>query len=101
LKKTRRQAVSRLREDEKQDLQGQRKRKAGLTKWESKLHDQVLVKSKPKTEALQQVTANYTPTYSGPYIIAQIITPSTYELSTLDGKIRGEFNKTAFKHFLQ
>jgi len=82
-------------------LEGQRKRKAGLPKWESKLHDQVLVKSQRITDALHRVTAKFIPIYSGPYIIAQIITPSTYELSTSDGKIRGEFNKRTFKPFLQ
>jgi len=86
---------------ERQALEGQRKRKEGLTRWESKLHDKVLVKSQPITDAIQKVTAKFIPTYRGPYITAQIITPSTYELSNSDGKIRGEFKKTAFKIFLQ
>jgi hypothetical protein len=56
-----------------------------------KLHDKVLVKSQRTTDALQRVTARFIPTYSGPYIIAPIITPSTFELFTSDGKIRGDF----------
>ena len=86
---------------ETQALEGRRKPKEGLTRWESKLHDKVLVKSQTITDAIQQVTVKFIPTYRGPYITAQIITPSTYELSNSDGKIRGEFNKTAFKTFFQ
>jgi hypothetical protein len=82
-------------------LEGQRKRKAGFPKWESKLHDQELVKSQLITDALHRVTAKFIPIYCGPYIIAQTITPSTYELSSSDGKIRGEFNKRTYKLFLQ
>jgi hypothetical protein len=61
----------------------------------------VLVKSQSISDALQGVTAKFIPPYSGPYFITQIISPSKFELSSSDGKIRGQFNKRALKPFLQ
>ena len=39
--------------------------------------------------------------YECPYIIFKVIPPSTYELPTTKGKIRGEFNKRALKPYLE
>jgi hypothetical protein len=41
------------------------------------------------------------PKYCGPYIISRVIPPSTYEVSTTSGKVRGEFNKKALKPYLE
>jgi hypothetical protein len=57
--------------------------------------------SQPIPDALERVTAKSIPNYSGPYIITQIITPSTYGLSISDGKIRRQLKKWAFNPFFQ
>jgi hypothetical protein len=71
----------------KKAIERQGKGKLGLSKWEPKLHGKVLVKYRPISAAVQGVTAKYVPPYGGPYIITQIIPPSTFKLSSSDRKI--------------
>jgi hypothetical protein len=37
--------------------------------------------------------------YEGPYLIAKIIPPSTFELADEKGRIRGQFNKKLLKAY--
>ncbi|GFG36765.1 hypothetical protein Cfor_01973 [Coptotermes formosanus] len=53
----------------------QGKGQLGLSKWEPKLHNRVLVRSQHISDAAQGVTAKFIPSYSGRYSITQIIPP--------------------------
>jgi len=57
----------------------------------------VLVRAQPASDAAVGVTAKFIHPYEGPYIISRVIPPSTYELSTTNGKVSGEFNKKSLK----
>jgi len=65
------------------------------------VNDKVLVKAQPASDAAVGVTAEFIHPYEGPYIITRMIPPSTYEISTTSGKVRGEFNKKALKPYLE
>jgi len=77
------------------------RRKTGNKTWEPKVNDKVLVKAQPASDAAVGVTAKFIHPYEGPYIITRVIPPSTYEISTTSGKVRGEFNKKALKPYLE
>ena len=55
--------------------------------------EKVLVRAQPASDVAVGVTAKFIHPYEGPYIISRVIPPSTYELSTTSGKVRGEFNQ--------
>ena len=65
------------------------------------MNERVLVRAQPASDAAVGVTAKFIHPYEGPYIISRVIPPSTYELSTASGKIRGEFNKKSLKPYLE
>ena len=65
------------------------------------MNDKVLVKAQPTSDAAVGVTAKFIHPYEGPYIITRVIPPSTYEISAISGKVRGEFNKKALKPYLE
>jgi len=65
------------------------------------MKDKVLVKAQPASDAAVGVKAKFIHPYEGPYIITRVIPPSTYEISTTSGKVRGEFNKKALKPYLE
>jgi hypothetical protein len=51
--------------------------------------EKVLVKAQPASDAAVGVTAKFIHPYEGLYIISRVIPPSTYEVSTTSGKVRG------------
>jgi len=61
--------------------------------------EKVLVRAQPTSDAVVGVTAKFIHPYEGPYRISRVIPPSTYELSTTDGKVAGEFNKCSLKSY--
>jgi len=63
--------------------------------------EKVLVRAQPASDAAVSVMAKFIHPYEGPFIISRVIPPSTYELSTTCGKVRGEFNKKAPKLYLE
>ena len=75
------------------------RRKTGNKTWGRKVKEKVLVKAQPTSDAAVGVTAKFIHPYEGSYIISRVIPPSTYELSTTSGKVRGEFNKKALKPY--
>ena len=77
------------------------RRKMGNKTWEPEVKEKVLVKSQTVSDAAVGVTANFIHPYEGPYIISRVISPSTYELSTTSGKVRGAFNKKYLKPYLE
>jgi len=76
-------------------------RKTGNKTWGPKVKEKVLVKARPASDAVVGVTAKFIHLYEGPYIISRMIPPSTYELSTASGKVRGAFNKKSPKPYLE
>jgi hypothetical protein len=75
--------------------------KTGNNTWAPKVKEKVLVRAKPASDAAVGVTAKFIHPYEGPYIIPRVTPPSAYELSTTSGKVRGEFNKTSLKPYLE
>jgi len=67
--------------------------KDGNKIWGTKAKENVLVRAKPASDAAVGVTAKFIHPYESPYIISRVIPPSTYELSTAIGMVRGEFYK--------
>jgi len=63
------------------------RRKTGNKTWETKVNEKFLIKAQPASNAAVGVTAKFIHPYEGPYIISNVITPSTYELSTASGKV--------------
>jgi hypothetical protein len=65
------------------------------------VNEKVLVKAQPTSDAAVGVTAKFIHPYESPHIISRMIPPSSYELSTTSGKVRGEFNKKSLKPYLE
>ena len=65
------------------------------------MKEKVLVRAQPDSDTAIGVTAKCVHPYEGPYIISRMIPPSTYELSTASGKVRGEFKKKSLKLYLE
>ena len=76
-----------------------KKKKRGNASWNPKLHEKVLLRTQPVSGAVEGITSKFAHLYEGPYIISKVTPPSTYELSNLDGSIRGEFNKKLLKPY--
>ena len=68
-------------------------KKKGKAHWKPKVNDKVLLRTQPVSDATAGVTAKFLHPYEGPYIIAKIIPPSTFELADENERIRGQFNK--------
>jgi hypothetical protein len=78
-----------------------RKHRTGKTVWEPQVGDLVLAKCQPTSNAAISVTSEFVRPYDGPWKISRRIPPSTFELTTLEGAIRGVFNKQALKPYLR
>jgi hypothetical protein len=78
-----------------------RRRKLGKTEWNPRVGDLVLLKRQASSDAVAGVTGKFMRLYQGPMRISRVIPPSTYEISELDGKVRGMFNKNALKPYLK
>jgi hypothetical protein len=77
------------------------RRKTGNKTWEPKMKEKFLLKAQSASYGAVGVTAKFIHPYEGPYIISSVIPPSTHELSTTSGKVRGEFNKKSLKPYLE
>jgi hypothetical protein len=78
-----------------------KKKKKGSTVWEPRINDEVLLRCQHNSDAVQGVTRKFVQNYGGPWLIYDIILPSIYELSDMQGKIRGRFNKASLKPYLR
>jgi hypothetical protein len=67
-------------------------RKRGNAKWNPRVHDKVLVRTQPSSDAIAGMTARFIRPYEGPYMISKVIPPSTVEVCNNNGKIKGQFN---------
>jgi hypothetical protein len=81
------------------DRRNQR-RKPCRTRWNPKLRELVLLKSRNTSDALQGITSKFQLPHEGPYPIHRKTSPSTYELEDAEGKIRGLFNIKHLKSYL-
>jgi hypothetical protein len=71
----------------------------GRAHWKPKLNDKVLLRTQHMSDAVAGITAKFLHPYEGPYLIAKVIPPSTFELSDEKGRIRGQFNKKSLKAY--
>ena len=76
-----------------------RNKKKGKAHWTPKVNDKVLLRTQPVSDAMAGVTAKFLHPYEGPYIIARIIPPSTFELAGEKARVRGQFNKRLLKAY--
>jgi hypothetical protein len=79
----------------------QRKHRTGATKWKPQLRDKVLVKYQPISDAARGVTGKFRHPFEGPFWVSKIITPSMYEISDKQCKLRGKFNLGHLKPYLE
>jgi hypothetical protein len=64
-----------------------------------KEHDKVLVRTQPVSDATAGISAKFLHPYEGPYVIAKVIPPSTFEVVDENGCVRGQFNKRLLKAY--
>ena len=72
-------------------------KRKGKARWKPKVNDMVLLRTQPMSDATAGVTAKFLHPYEGPYVIAKIIPPSTFELADENARVRGQFNKRLLK----
>jgi hypothetical protein len=77
----------------------ERRRKQGNAKLEHKANEQVLVKTQPTSDAVNEITAKFMHIYEGPCLVSNILDHSTYELKDEWGKLRGEFIKKQLQQY--
>jgi hypothetical protein len=82
----------------KLNTQNKMKRK-GQAHWTPKERDKVLMRTQPVSDATASINAKFLHPYKGPYVIAKVITPSTFEVVDENGRIRGQFNKRLLKAY--
>jgi hypothetical protein len=75
------------------------RRKRGEHEWAPQSGVLVLSRCKPLSEAAKGKTSKFMRPYEGPWHISKIIPPSSYEISSPDGKVRGIFHKQALKPY--
>ena len=63
----------------------------------NRVHDKVLVRAQPSSDAIAGVTGKFIRPYEGPYLIGKFIPPSTVEVCDRNGKIKGQFNLKTIK----
>jgi hypothetical protein len=49
------------------------KRKQGHTTWKPRIHDKVLVRAQPSSDAIAGVTGKFIRPYGGPYMISKVV----------------------------
>jgi len=74
-------------------------KKKGKAHWKSNVNDKVLLRTQPVPDATAGVTAKSLHPYEGPYVIARIIPPSTFELADERTRVRGQFSKRLLKAY--
>ncbi|PNF35642.1 hypothetical protein B7P43_G18254 [Cryptotermes secundus] len=77
-----------------------KRRKTRSTNWEPQLNDHVLVRMQPVSDATRGITSKFIRPYEGPYVITDVLLPSMFEISDLNGKARGRFRKQSLKPYL-
>lgn len=67
------------------------------------VEDKVLLRTSPRSDALNKVIAKFCDLYEGPYVVKERIGPATYLLAAPDeeGKIRGKFNVRQLKPYFE
>jgi len=78
---------------------GRRKKcqKRGQHEWKPQVGDLVLCRCQPVSEVAKGVTSKFTRPIEGPWRITKQIPPSSYEISSLNGRVRGVFYERALK----
>jgi hypothetical protein len=72
----------------KRALAREKRPKRGNANWEPQLHEKVLVKVQPVSDATQVITSKFMHVYEGPYFICKVLNHSAYEVKDEKGKVR-------------
>jgi hypothetical protein len=75
------------------------RRHTGTTVWNPNVNDLVLVRTQPMSDASKGITGKFIRPYQGPWKVTNILTPSIFEITDQQGKIRGVYNKKSLKPF--
>jgi hypothetical protein len=75
------------------------KRKHGNSTWKPRVHEKVLVKTQPISDAIAGLTGKFVRPFEGPYIISKIISSSTVEACDNKRKLKGQFNWKSIKAY--
>jgi hypothetical protein len=75
------------------------KRKHENATWKPRVHDKVLVRTQPSSDATAGVTGKFIRPYEGLHMISKVIPPSTVLVEVCDrnGKFKGQFNLKSIK----
>jgi transposase InsO family protein len=77
-----------------------KRNKVGRHLWDPQLGDMVLAKHQTTSDAIAGVTSKFGHVFQGPFKITTFTPPAMFELTDLNGKIRGVFNKKALKPYI-
>jgi hypothetical protein len=83
-------------------LKGDRRKKRqkrGQHEWKPQVSDLVLSRCQPVSEDGKGVTRKFMRPQEDLWRITKIIPPSVYEISTVNGRVRGMFHKQALKSY--
>jgi hypothetical protein len=78
-----------------------RRRKMGKTQWNPQVGDLVLVLRQTVSDAVAGITSKFMRPYQERANVSKVIPRSMCEISEINGKVRGVFNKNALKPYLQ
>jgi hypothetical protein len=77
-----------------------KRNKVGRHLWDTQLGDMALAKHQTSSDAIAGVISKFGHVFQGPFKITTFTPPAMFELTDLNGKIRGVFNKKALKPYI-
>jgi hypothetical protein len=78
----------------------QARQRARRFKCEPQVRDLILLKRQAVSDASAGQISKFMMSYIGPLKITKLIPPSTYEISEVDGRLKGIFHKSALKPYV-
>jgi hypothetical protein len=84
----------------KQVARRQAIQKARRFKWEPKVGDLILLKRQAVSDESAGQISKFMMPYIGPLKVTRLIPPSTYEISEVDGRLKGVCHKSALKPYV-
>jgi hypothetical protein len=65
------------------------------------VNERVLVRTQHNSDAVAGVTGKFARPFEGPYLVSQLIPPSTVEVCDDKGKVKGTFNWKSIKAYVE
>jgi hypothetical protein len=77
-----------------------RQKGKGNFRWRPQIGDQVLVKSKPVSDASKGITGKFQRLYEGPFVIKEVVNVYLYKLQSKSGNSKGLFHISHLKPYV-